>query len=378
GLIFGISEWREPHLRLAHRMEGTEIFLPLAISFYTFQIMAYGIDIYRGTYATRHRFREVVLFKAFFPQLIAGPIMRSHELLPQIKALGEGHGPTATRDWMHKGLWLVIIGLFKKVVLTAVLLSYVAPLFGSRETNPAEFHPTAVWLGVFGCLLMLYTDFSAYTDLARGFGFLLGFEIPVNFKAPFFMVSISDYWRRWHLTFSRWIRDYVYIPLGGSRVAEWHVYMNYIITFFLAGLWHGASYPYVVWGTMVGIILALENFSFKRWLPEWPQHWPLRIVRLLITWFLFLTSSLFFFAPTLDWALSALGQMFHFAALSGNDSLRQLGSIEGLVGGGLGVLLFHMLDEKPGWFVWLRRYEKWLLPLAAVVLVIVISQFAGQ
>ena len=188
GRIIGNPALFEENLRQADRLAGTEIFLPLAISFYTFQIMAYGFDIYRGVYTEQHNFRQVLLFKSFFPQLIAGPIMRSSELLPQIRELSEGRGPLPDADMHKKGLWLVLIGITKKILIADQLLVYVSPLFyaSNDPTTPFAFDPVMIWTGVFACLVMLYADFSAYSDLARGFGYLLGFEIPINFKAPFF------------------------------------------------------------------------------------------------------------------------------------------------------------------------------------------------
>ena len=376
GFVFGVSVWREPTLRLADRLDGSEIFLPLAISFYTFQIMSYGIDIFRGEYTRRHSFREVLLFKSFFPQLIAGPIMRSHELLPQVRALGEGNGPRPDGPRMRKGLWLVMIGVFKKVVVASVLLAYIAPIV-NREADPTNFHPGMIWLAIVGCLFMLYADFSAYSDMARGFGALLGFEIPENFRAPFFMTSISDYWRRWHLTFSRWIRDYIYIPLGGSRVGEWRVYLNYLITFFIAGLWHGASYTFVVWGIVVGIMLSVESYIRRRGFEEWPKTWPLRFARLGLAWLFLIPSSLLFFAPNWDWALTALAHMFNpLAYFSG--AYQTLPHTESFLGGSLGVLLFHFIEERPASFRWIRRYETWLLPLGGLVLIVFLTQFSGK
>ncbi len=376
GALFGLPAWEEPVLRESMRLAGSEIFLPLAISFYTFQVMAYGFDIYRGVYDRKHSFLQVLLFKTFFPQLIAGPIMRSAELLPQIQNLWEGRGARPDRRMMAKGLWYCAIGVFKKVAIADQLLVFAAPLFGNASVAPAEYAPQTIWLGVLACLFMLYADFSAYSDLARGFGYLLGMEIPENFKAPFFMISISDFWRRWHLTFSRWLRDYLYIPLGGSRAGPWRVSFNLFFTFLIGGVWHGASYTFLVWGALMGVIIAGEALLGRYGVPEWPASLPGRAARLLITWILFMATSLFFFAPGWIWCLGALQQMFNLPAFLDGD-LKWLANLETLLYATLAVLLFHFVEEKPQWFRGLRNYEAYLLPAAALLLVIIITQFGG-
>lgn len=379
GRVIGNPALFEENLRQADRLAGAEIFLPLAISFYTFQIMAYGFDMYRGTYSERHSFSQVLLFKSFFPQLIAGPIMRSSELLPQIRNLYHGDGPRPDFNMHKKGLWLVMIGIAKKVLVADQILLYVSPLFyaSSDPATPFAFDPLVIWLGVFGCLAMLYADFSAYSDLARGFGYLLGFEIPINFKAPFFLTSISDFWRRWHLTFSRWIRDYIFIPLGGSRVAEHRVYINYVVTFAIGGLWHGASYPFLIWGVGVGVWISIENFLEKRGLPMEPQNLAARGLRVIIAWIFLLVSSVFFFGQGAEFCWNAVVQMFHLTSI-GSEELKVLPGVEPFGYSMLAILLFHLFEEKPAWFTWLRRYENWLLPAAGFALIVAITQFAGQ
>ncbi len=264
GVVTGIGAWRHPHLITEHRDLGTEIFLPLAISFYTFQIMAYGFDIYRGTYTVNHRFRDVVLFKSFFPQLIAGPIMRSSELLPQIANYINSKAAVPDADRTKKGVWLILIGVVKKLLLGDQLMLVIAPVLSTPMDGIPEYSPAALWFVYYCTFVFIYLDFSAYSDMARGFGYLLGFEIPINFRAPAFAHSVAEFWRRWHVTFSLWIRDYIFIPLGGSRVSEGRVYFNYVFAFFLGGLWHGASYAFVIWGTLMGIALSIDAFLMKR------------------------------------------------------------------------------------------------------------------
>ncbi|MCB1170505.1 MAG: MBOAT family protein [Leptospiraceae bacterium] len=367
GVVLGADWLRESSLRMQDRLDGHEILLPLAISFYTFQIMSYGIDIYRGQYTKQHTFREVFLFKSFFPQLIAGPIMRSSELLPQIQKMDEFNPPSSQQT--ERALWLIISGIVKKMLIADQMTGALIPFLTG---NPADFPSHLVWIYTLGCVAMLYADFSAYTDLARGTGLLLGFEIPLNFKAPLFMHSVSEFWRRWHLTFSRWIRDYIYIPLGGSHVPEYRNYINLVITFFIGGLWHGASYTFVLWGILTGLILSAESFAFRRGWKEWPDALPGRILRVALTYLIFLPSTVFFFGKGMSWCGAAVVQMFSF------DFSGPVPAGFNILGYGiLGVFFFHLVDEWPERFAALRKYDRWLLPAGGFALILAMTQFAG-
>ncbi len=374
GALTGLSMLRQPLLQLEHRTAGHEILLPLAISFYTFQIMAYGFDIYRGVYTTKHKFREVLLFKAFFPQLIAGPIMRSAELLPQISSLRNGELSSVSSADFKKGLWLILIGVVKKVLVANQLLGFLAPLLVfDPNAGPRDYSTMSAWMFVTGSMMMLYTDFSAYSDLARGLGLLLGFKIPVNFRAPFITYSISEFWRRWHLTFSLWIRDYIFIPLGGSRVSEYRIYLNIVITFFLGGLWHGASYTFVLWGLCMGLFISFESLMTRHGYPEWPAKLPARAGRIALTWIFFICVSALFFAPNLGWALDMLARMFY----PSSGPSRELASPGVYLATLCAVILFHWFEEKPAHFSWVRKYENYFLPAAALAVVAALTQFAG-
>ena len=390
GFAFGVADWRAPTLLGTHRALGQEILLPLAISFYTFQIMAYGIDIYRGTYTRRHSFLDVVLFKSFFPQLIAGPIMRSDELLPQISDYGKGGSGHADALRMKKGLWLVLIGVVKKVLVADNLMKVIAPVFSSSEAAMLAYGPLDLWLCMFCGFGFLYCDFSAYSDMARGFGLLLGFEIPINFRAPLFAHSVSEFWRRWHLTFSLWIRDYIFFPLGGSRVAEWRAHLNLLFTFFLAGLWHGASYTFVAWGVFMGLALTVEGFLERRGFLEWPKFLPSRVLRVAFSWIVILMGAAFFFAPapgrlgpgtdafdSLMWSLRLSGRLFDVGAYFSGPTLAHLSNQEIILPSVIGLVLFSWIEQSPGLFRPLRKFENWLLPLLGLVVVLLIVEFAG-
>lgn len=228
-----------------------EILLPLGISFFTFQIMGLSIDTYRGQIEAVKSFREYFLFISFFPQLIAGPILRGHQFLPQLRRGGQMN-PERTR----RGIWLLASGVSKKVILADFLLSgFVDSVFASPGDRSAPFHLVATYSFAF----QIYFDFSGYTDIARGLALLLGFEIPLNFREPYLSRNPAEFWTRWHITLSRWLRDYLYIPLGGNRRGPVLTYRNLMITMLLGGLWHGAAWNFLIWGGLHGLLLVVHR-----------------------------------------------------------------------------------------------------------------------
>lgn len=373
GRAAGIPALQEPALLDSHRLIGAPILLPLAISFYTFQIMSYGFDIYRGAYKEKNTLLEVLLFKAFFPQLIAGPIMRSAELLPQIRAAAQEPGLTLDQESFYRGLWLILGGIVKKVLIADQIVLFLGPVMNAPD--PSVYHPAYLWLAPVGFTAMVYADFSAYSDLARGFGLLMGFQIPQNFKAPMFFMSVSDFWRRWHITFSRWLRDYIYIVLGGNRVSRGRLYFNFIFTFFLGGLWHGAAYTYVLWGVLTGVVLSIENFAESRGIPEFPESWWGRILRRITAHIMFWPVTVFFMAKTAGWAFVTVGSMFNPAAWL--DEGIEPAHVETVIYATMGALLFHLIEEFPGRFKRFELKQRVLVPVLGAVLIIVLSQFTG-
>ncbi len=236
--------------------EAADILLPLGISFYSFQIMALAIDAYRGEIEAPQSFRRYLLFVCFFPQLIAGPILRGREFLPQLARGGE-----FTADRGRRGLWLIAAGLTKKVILGDFLLApFVNELYGNPGVASAPVHLIATYSFAF----QIYFDFSGYTDMARGMALLLGFEMPANFQEPYLSRNPAEFWRRWHMTLSRWLRDYLYLPLGGNRGGARRTYINLILTMLLGGLWHGAGLNFVIWGGLHGLFLAAHRLVAGR------------------------------------------------------------------------------------------------------------------
>jgi D-alanyl-lipoteichoic acid acyltransferase DltB (MBOAT superfamily) len=234
------------------------IMLPVGISFYTFQALAYTIDVYRGDAQACYDAVDFALFISFFPQLIAGPIERSRDLMPQIRQRRQ-----VTPEQIQQGLMLLIWGLFKKLVIadnTGLIAFKVFSL-----TDPGFY---LLWAGVFAFGIQILADFWSYTDMARGSALLLGFRLSRNFDHPYFARSPADFWRRWHMTLSYWLRDYVYIPLGGSRVpSSFRKGVNIMITFLISGLWHGASWNFILWGGYHGVLVLLDRLARRVFSP---------------------------------------------------------------------------------------------------------------
>lgn len=236
----GVS-WAAPTLTVA---------LPVGISFYTFQTMSYTIDVYRRAMPAERSFSRVALFVAYFPQLVAGPIIRPQQFFPTLNKPW-----TVTGSSMRSGMNLALVGLFKKVVIA----DNVAPFVDTVFTNPQGQSSLVIMLGAAAFAVQIYCDFSGYTDIARGISRVFGVEIPLNFNFPYFSTSIIDFWRRWHISLSSWLRDYLYISIGGSRLGIGRTYVNLMITMILGGLWHGASWNFVIWGAYQGALLCINR-----------------------------------------------------------------------------------------------------------------------
>ena len=227
------------------------IILPVGISFYTFQTMSYTIDIYRKKLQPTHSFLDFALFVAFFPQLVAGPIERATQLLPQISRL-----KNPTPDQVQQGLTLIVLGMFKKVMIGDACGRIVDRVFGQME----YYHSTELLMALVLFSVQIYADFSGYSSIARGVAKLLGVELMRNFEQPYLSTSITEFWRRWHISLSSWLRDYLYISLGGNRQGTNRTYINLMLTMLLGGLWHGASWNFVIWGGLHGVYLAVHKW----------------------------------------------------------------------------------------------------------------------
>jgi len=240
--VFASHHW-------AAELPVLDLVLPVGISFYTFHAMGYNIDVYRGKPPERS-FLRFAIYVAFFPQLVAGPILRAGQFLPQLV-----HAIRFSTANLRSGGHLFLVGLVKKVVVA----DNVAPLVNGIFDSPTNYPSIVIWVGAFAFGVQIYCDFSGYTDMARGVSRMMSLEIPLNFRHPYFATSITDFWRRWHISLSSWLRDYLYIPLGGSRGGTWRTYRNLLLTMGLGGLWHGASWNFVFWGLYQGGLLAVER-----------------------------------------------------------------------------------------------------------------------
>lgn len=261
------------------------IILPVGISFYTFQSVSYTVEVYRGRIGPTRNFGQFLAYVAFFPQLVAGPIERASHLLPQLAGK-----LTITLPMMESGLWLFVWGLFKKVVLADSLGHLVDPVYSFIEPEATQ---TIVATMAFA--LQIYCDFSGYTDMARGMARILGFNLMLNFNLPYFATSVQDFWRRWHISLSTWLRDYLYVPLGGNRLGTGRTYLNLMIVMLLGGLWHGAAWNFVAWGLWQGVGLVVNRWWHETVTPRWVMPswtgWLLTILFTLYGWLLFRSSS---------------------------------------------------------------------------------------
>jgi alginate O-acetyltransferase complex protein AlgI len=288
-----------------------QLVLPMGISFYTFQTMSYTIDVYRGKLQPCRSLLDVALYVSFFPQLVAGPIMRGTTLMPQFR---ENHVPNAQR--ILSGVLLCLWGLFKKVFIADTMMSVVNSVYGTpaHPMLPSQSSGLALLLATYAFAIQIYCDFSAYSDIARGTGRILGFRIMENFRAPYLAVSLTEFWHRWHISLSTWLRDYLYIPLGGNRFGPVRTYGNLMLTMLLGGLWHGANWTFVVWGGLHGLFLALERLlgisRRERASLSFAQKW----VHGIITFHLVCLAWVFFRAPDLSYGVEAVARILTFAA----------------------------------------------------------------
>jgi len=275
--------------------------LPIGISFFTFQAISYLVDIKRRELDDALPFLDVAFYLSFFPQLVAGPIVRATDMASQIR-----RQPDPRSIPSGEAFWLIAQGLFKKVVVSSYLATnLVDPVFDV----PGEYSRSEVLLAMYGYAVQIYADFSGYTDIAIGCALLLGFRFPQNFNAPYRALSIQDFWRRWHISLSTWLRDYLYIPLGGSRRGRLFTYRNIIATMVLGGLWHGASWTFVIWGAIHGVALVGERTIARHWKPLGLHPEVVIVLRWAATFHIVCVSWVFFRADNLSRALELLGQL---------------------------------------------------------------------
>jgi alginate O-acetyltransferase complex protein AlgI len=287
--------------------------LPFGISFFTFETMRYTIDVYRRELEPCRKYLDYLLFVAFFPHLVAGPIVRPRQMLPQLAAT-----PVVDSDEQARGLYLIARGLGKKIVIGDTLSqNLVARAFG----NPERFTSVELVIAVYAYSIQIYCDFSGYTDVAIGSALLFGYKLPENFNAPYLARSLQDFWHRWHISLSTWLRDYLYVPLGGSRKGLVRTYVNLMITMLLGGLWHGASWNFVLWGALHGGGLAVTRM-WQRARGERETGGVGRLIATVATFHFVCFAWVFFRAPTFGHATLLLGRIARATTGAPNVSLR--------------------------------------------------------
>ena len=312
-----------------------QIVLPIGISFFTFQAISYVVDVHRGE-TRAASLVDVAILQAFFPHLVAGPIVRANELLPQLRT------PRDPRDVLAgPAIFLIVGGLLKKTVIADELARRVVdPVY----SDPAAHSAAELTLAFYAFAAQIYCDFSGYTDMAIGLALLLGYQLPQNFDRPYMALSLQDFWRRWHMTLSRWLRDYLYIPLGGNRGGRGRTYRNLMLTMLLGGLWHGAAWTFLVWGGIHGAALSAERWGRERFEGFRPPAW----AAWLITFHVVCVAWVFFRAPDLGTAFDVLGGL----GLSGPAPLVTLPLVL------LVVTAVAIQALPPGWW---RTAEGWFV-----------------
>ena len=346
-----------------------DIILPVGISFYTFQTMSYTLDVYLRRAPPTRSFLDFALFVTFFPQLVAGPIVRPTQLIPQF-------AEPRRADWpmLQFGIALIILGLFEKVVLADGFLAPVSEaVFERRVTLPA----LDAWLGTLAFSGQIFCDFAGYSTIAIGTALCLGFHLPDNFRFPYAAIGFSDFWRRWHISLSTWLRDYLYVPLGGNRRGNLRTYANLMITMLLGGLWHGANWTFVVWGGLHGLYLAVERMLRARF-----GGLKFGVAALfglaLVTWFFVNIAWVFFRAPTFEIAFSILRAMFGASVepVAVLPAIRVLTTI--VIVGGLFMTHWLMRDRTVGGVM--ARLPAWLVAigLGTMLLAVILEQGTGD
>lgn len=324
-----------------------QVVLPVGISFYTLQTLAYTFDVYRGTQKPTRDLLSFAIYVAYFPQLVAGPIERARRLLPQLQ-----RPRLVDSSAIASGLQLIFWGYVKKVGIADSMARYTQAAFDSGEIVSTP----ALWLCAYGFAIQAYCDFSGYTDIARGVSRLMGIELMQNFKQPLLSPNITEFWRRWHVSFSTWLRDYVYVPLGGNRKGPVRQYVNLILTLVIAGLWHGANWTFVCYGLLNGVLLSIHRFVLRgrsvpaETKPKGAISWAFFILRVVFTLQLFALGLVFLRSPSIGFASDYLIGMVSASPFlwAAGASLEPafLGQIDALIFYGIYVL---MLDAACWW-----------------------------
>ena len=340
-----------------------DLILPVGISFYTFQSVSYIVDVYKGRVAPTRTWLEYAFFLAFFPALVAGPIVRAEYFLPQIR-----RNTTATREETFTGFWLIILGVVKKAVIADYIAQYNDLIF----QTPGGYNGFETLMGIAGYTMQIYCDFSGYSDMAIGIALIMGFKLAKNFNFPYKSRNLTDFWHRWHISLSTWLRDYIYIPLGGNRKGTARTYANNFATMLIGGLWHGAAWKFVFWGAMHGAGLAVHKAA-RPWLGRLGDSWPVKALSWTVTMALVAALWVFFRADSWSDSWTVLGSLagdYSPAKIAAFASARMLWLILMAT-----IIVAHCLptafwDKAAAWFVRTPWLVKLLIFISVVQLVL--------
>lgn len=376
-------------LQAASEDKWIHITLPLAVSFYSFQMIACAIDTYRATEEEELlSFKKYLLFILFFPVLIAGPIMRKKDFFPNLDR------DVPKQDDIYRACYLLMSGLIKKILMADPIATIVNPIFA----NPSEYTSLSLFMVGILSVIQIYADFSGLTDLARSVAYFLGFEIPENFFAPFFSRSGREFWKRWHVTLSSWLMDYIYIPLGGSRAGEARTYLNLIITMTLGGIWHGADYTFLVWGFYWGVLLSIERYIEKtKGINLTPEKNPFLIVLKVSIIYVLVSISLLMFRSINTPSMISLFQglfvnspeyLNSLLHTNGSDwlidgmqlvqsekpfLLNSIKSYESVFYTYIAFLFFHFIQYKPESLDRFKKYNPWLVIVLGIITIFLLT-----
>ena len=346
-------------------LQFQNIFLPVGISFFVFQSMSYTIDIYRGQLKPLSNWLDYLFYLSFFPQLVAGPIVRARDFIPQIRQ----NPVVVTREMFGTGVFLILTGLFKKAIISDYIsLNFVDRIFD----EPLLYSGFECLAGIYGYALQIYCDFSGYSDMAIGLALLLGFRFPKNFDSPYKSATITEFWRRWHISLSSWLKDYLYISLGGNRKGKARTYLNLFLTMLIGGLWHGAAIRFVLWGAWHGAALAVHKWTVNRF-PSFKKTgadmvpWR-RVIGIIVTFHVVCFGWIMFRAQDMHSVTLITSQIFnHFNAALIPQVVSGYGTIFGLMAVGF---LLHLLPEAAE--TWGKRVVTAAPVLAQAVIITVL------
>ena len=296
------------HELLRSNFTPEKMLLPVGISFFTFQAISYTVDVYKGRYPKTAELIDYAFYLTFFPLLIAGPITRAEVLLPQVQTPKDN----VNENLVYKGLWLIICGLIKKALIADYIAQYNNIVFDA----PASQSGFGNLMGVLGFSVQIYFDFSGYSDLAIGVAALMGYELKDNFRFPYQSLNLTEFWHRWHIALSTWFRDYLYIPLGGNRKGELRTYLNSFLAMIVAGLWHGASWMFIVWGVLHGIGLVIHKLCRNNGLDKIPDNKYTKGISWFITFSYVSLAWIFFRAADMTTATTLIDNILHTISLA--------------------------------------------------------------